>query len=89
MPCPIHFEEEEIHNCIEEEGEIWNRIQNFWDKAAKVVDREGFSFHECYDHAVLLFKKVREVCKEGMEGKEWEMWDKQTRWVEKHYRTDS
>ncbi|PWY75793.1 phosphotransferase family protein [Aspergillus eucalypticola CBS 122712] len=80
IPCPIQFKEEEVHDCIEED-EIWNNIQ--------VVDREGFSFHECYDRAVLLFKKVREACKEGMEGKEREMWDNQTCWVEKHYRADS
>ncbi|RAH59119.1 hypothetical protein BO85DRAFT_261190 [Aspergillus piperis CBS 112811] len=35
IPCPIHLKEEEIHDCIEEEGEIWNSIQNFWGQGCQ------------------------------------------------------
>ncbi|GKZ43943.1 phosphotransferase enzyme [Aspergillus brasiliensis] len=89
IPCPIHFTEEEVHHCEEEEGEIWNKIQDFWDSAAKGVNREGFTSHACYDGALTVFRNLREACKNTAEGIQREMWDKQARWVEQHHRTDS
>ncbi|RAK96108.1 aminoglycoside phosphotransferase family protein [Aspergillus ibericus CBS 121593] len=88
IPCPIHFTPEE-HRLHAEEGEGWNKVQDFWDFVSGFLARDGWTPTDRYDDAVAFFTDLRDIGLKGMVGKEREEFRRQTEWVEKHSHSHS
>lgn len=81
-PSPYHyqFSDEEIERRSEEAG-AFNASQEVWSKLDDILTTEGYTSNETFSSAVQVLKGLRETGLEGLNGKEREEFDKETRYV--------
>ncbi|KAI9664305.1 MAG: Phosphotransferase enzyme [Alyxoria varia] len=58
--CPIHFTEEDLKAHLDE-AEGWNERADFFERVRGIIQPDGWTSHENYDHAMEIFQELKRL----------------------------
>ncbi|KAL6704899.1 Phosphotransferase enzyme [Coniothyrium glycines] len=80
-PCPYQFSREELRRH-DDEADVFNKSQEFWQGLRGVLTDEGYTSKEMYGQAVETVKHLRDAGLSAMEGEDRRVFEEETLWVE-------